>query len=254
MNTIAPVEAPDLTLARAPSPRRKPRPHPSLASALDDADNGGIAKVGGVAMLLYVLYACVHFTGKHSPQAGQTQCVESGRFFSAGECRKQLPARPDKPLKIQGGVSWQECAATKADSWIPAAASDAGTRLYKAQASASDAGALAALLAPLTPEARASLRQGLKGRFERTFQGPGSLSFFIVGTGSSVVAYAVANLDDFQYTDMATDVSSAAAAMASSKEDLDLSTIAEDAGVELTYGTETSRRAMPPPGGMRTEP
>lgn len=205
-------------------------------------------------MLLYVLYACVHFTGKHAPQAGQTQCVESGTFFRAGECRKELPPRPDKPQKMKGGVSWQECAVTRAASWIPAGASDAGTRLYKAQADASDAGALAALLAPLTPEARATLGQGLKGRFERAFQGPGSLSFFIVGTGSSVVAYAVTNLDDFQFADMATDVSSAAAAMASAKEDLDLSTVAEDAGVELSYRTETSRRAMPPPGGMRSEP
>ena len=206
-------------------------------------------------MLLYALYACMHFTSKHAPQPGKTQCVESGIFFEAGECKKELPQRPDKPQKVQYGVSWLECDATKADSWIPADASDAGNRLYKAQAGASDASALAALLAPLTPEARAALGSGnLKGRFERTFQGPGSLSFFIVGTGSSVVAYAVTNLDDFQFADMATDVSSAAAAMASSKEDLDLSTIAEDAGVDLSYRTEISRRAMPPPGGMRSEP
>lgn len=205
-------------------------------------------------MLLYVLYACMHFTGKHAPQAGKTQCVESAIFFQAGECRKQLPKRPDKPQKAEHGVGWLECDAKKADSWIPADASDAGNRLYKAQASASDASALAALLAPLTPEARAALGAGLKGRFERTFQGPGSLSFFIVGTGSSVIAYAVTNLDDFQFTDMATDVSSAAAAMAATKEDLDLSTIAEDAGVELSYQTEMSQRAMPPPGGMRSEP
>jgi len=206
-------------------------------------------------MLLYVLYACVHFTGRHAPQAGKTQCVESGIFFQAQECRQQLPKRPDKPQKIKSGVSWLECDATKADSWIPADASDAGNRLYKAQAGASDAGALAALLAPLTPEARAALGPGtLKGRFERTFQGPGSLSFFIVGTGSSVIAYAVTNLDDFQFTDMATDVSSSAAAMAATKEDLDLSSIAEGAGVELSYRTEFSRRAKPPPGGMRSAP
>jgi hypothetical protein len=205
-------------------------------------------------MLLYVLYACVHF-GKHAPQAGQTQCVESGTYFRVEDCRKELPARPDKPQKMQAGLGWQECVATQGASWIPADASDAGTRLYKGEASASDASGLAALLAPLTPEARAALGQGnLKGRFERTFQGPGSLSFFIVGTGASVVAYAVTNLDDFQFADMATDVSSAAAAMASSKEDLDMSTIAEDAGVELNYRTETSRRPLPPPGGMRSEP
>jgi hypothetical protein len=206
-------------------------------------------------MLLYVLYACVHFTGKHAPQAGKTQCVESGIFFQANECRKELPKRPDKPQKIEYGVSWLECDATKADSWIPAEASDAGNRLYKAQAGASDASALAALLAPLTPQARAALGPGdLKGRFERTFQGPGRLSFFIVGTGSSVIAYAVTNLDDFQFADMATDVSSSAAVMATTKEDLDLSSIAEQAGVELSYHTEMSRRAKPPPGGMQAGP
>lgn len=206
-------------------------------------------------MLLYALYACVHFTGKHAAQAGKTQCVESAIFFQAEACKQQLPKRPEKPQKVAGGVSWMECDAAKADSWIPAEASDAGNRLYKAQAGASDAAALAALLAPLTPDARAALGSGgLRGRFERTFQGPGDLSFFIVGTGAAVVAYAVTNLDDFQFADMATDVSSAAAAMASSKEDPDLSTIAEDAGVELSYQTEMSRRAMPPPGGMRSDP
>lgn len=206
-------------------------------------------------MFLYALYACVHFTGKHEPQRGKTQCVESTTFFRAEECRKELPKQPDKPQKMKGGLSWLECDTKKADSWIPAEASDAGNRLYKAQAGASDTSSLAALLAPLTPEARAALGSGnLKGRFERTFQGPGSLSFFIVGTGASVIAYAVTNLDDFQFADMATDVSSAAAAMASSKEDLDLSTIAEDAGVELSYQTEISQRATPPPGGVRSQP
>ncbi|MFZ0499994.1 MAG: hypothetical protein WAU49_08300 [Steroidobacteraceae bacterium] len=206
-------------------------------------------------MLLYVLYACVHFTGKHVPQKGKTQCVESAIFFRAEACKRGLPKRPDKPQKIDYGVNWLECDVTKADSWIPAEASDAGNRLYKAQAGASDATALAALLAPLTPQARAALGPGdLKGRFERTFQGPGSLSFFVVGTGSSVIAYAVTNLDDFQFADMATDVSSSAAAMAATKEDPDFSSIAENAGVELSYHTEMSRRAMPPPGGMRSEP
>lgn len=206
-------------------------------------------------MLLYVLYACVHFTGRHGPQAGKTQCVESGIFFQPQECRKELPKRPDKPQKIEHGISWLECDATKADSWIPAEASDAGNRLYKAQAAASDAGALADLLAPLTAQARAALGpDDLKGRFERTFQGPGRLSFFIVGTGSSVVAYAVTNLDDFQFADMATDVSSSAAVMAATKEEMDISSIAEEAGVELSYHTKMSRRAVPPPGGMQAEP
>jgi hypothetical protein len=206
-------------------------------------------------MLLYVLYACVHFTGRHAPQAGKTQCVESQIFFNAEQCKRELPKRADKPQKTEYGKSWLECDATKADSWIPADANGSGNRLYKAQASASDASALAALLAPLTPQARATLEPGdLKGRFERTFQGPGRLSFFIVGTGSSVIAYAVTNLDDFQFADMATDVSSSTAAMASEKEDLDISAIAEEAGVDLSYHTEMSRRALPPPGGMGSEP
>jgi hypothetical protein len=206
-------------------------------------------------MLLYVLYACVHFTGKHAPQAGKTQCVESGMFFNAKDCKRQLPKRPDKPHKSAAGKSWVECDTTKADSWIPPDAGGAGNRFYKAQASASDASALAALLAPLTPQARTQLGpDDLKGRFERTFQGPGRLSFFIVGTGSSVFGYAVTNLDDFQFADMATDVSSSAAAMATTQEDLDFSSIAENAGVELSYHTEMSQLATPPPGGMRTAP
>jgi hypothetical protein len=197
----------------------------------------------------------MHFTGKHAPQAGKTQCVESEIFFRAAECKKALPQRPEKPRKAEGGVSWLECDTTPGDSWIPAEANDAGNQLYKAQASASDATALVALLAPMTADARAALGTGgLKGRFERTFQGPGDLSFFIVGSGSSVTAYAVTNLDDFQFADMATDVSSSAAATAATKEDLDLLSIAENAGVELSYHTESSRRATPPPGGMRSEP
>lgn len=206
-------------------------------------------------MLLYVLYACVHFTGRHAPQAGQTRCVESQIFFGAAQCRAELPKRPDKPRKTEYGKSWLECDETTADSWIPADAGSSGNRLYKARAVVSDASALAALLAPLTAQARATLASGgLQGRFARTFQGPGRLSFFIVGSGDSVTAYAVTNLDDFQFADMAADVSSAAAATASDKEALDFATIAEDAGVELGYQTETSRRAAPPPGGMRTKP
>jgi hypothetical protein len=206
-------------------------------------------------MLLYVLYACVHFTGKHAPQAGKTQCVESARFFDAKDCKRQLPKRPDKPQKSAAGKSWVECDATQADSWIPADANGAGNRFYKAQAGASDASAITALLAPLTLQARAQLGpDDLKGRFERTFQGPGRLSFFIVGTGTSVIAYAVTNLDDFQFSDMATDVSSSAAAMATTQEDLDFSSIAETAGVELSYQTRLSKLATPPPEGMRTAP
>lgn len=201
---------------------------------------------------LYVLYACVHF-GKHVPQAGKTQCVESQVFFNVGECRSQLPKGRHLTQKTEYGLSWRECDETKADSWIFGDASGSGNQTYKAIASASDASALAALLAPLTPQARATLAPGdFKGRFERSFQGPGRLSFFIVGTGSSVLAFAVTNLDDFQFADMATDVSSAAAAM--SEEDFDFAAIAENAGVQLSYHTEMSQRALPPPGGVLAAP
>ena len=205
---------------------------------------------------LYVLYACMHLAAdKHTGQAASTRCDESEVFFQAEPCKKELPKKPGRPTKVSKYVwTWLECEDTRADSWIPADASDRGNRLYKAQASASDEDALAALLAPLTAQARAALTlPELKRPLQRTFQGPGNLSFFIVGTGSSVTAFAVTNLDDFQYTDMATDVSSAAAALTIEK-DLDFKTIAEDAGIELGHHTETSQRAVPPPGGMATEP
>lgn len=205
---------------------------------------------------LYVLYACMHLAAdKHTGQAASTRCDESEVFFQAEPCRKELPKKPDRPTKVSKYVwTWLECQDTRADSWIPADASGGGNRLYKAQASVSDGDGLAALLAPLTAQARATLTPGeLKHALQRTFQGPGNLSFFIVGTGSSVTAFAVTNLDDFQFTDMATDVSSAAAAMTIDK-DLDFKTIAEDAGVELSHHTEASERVMPPPGGMATEP
>ena len=205
---------------------------------------------------LYVLYACMHLAAdKHTGQAASTRCDESEVYFQAGPCRKELPKKADRPKKVSKYVwTWLECQDTQADSWIPTDASAGGNRLYKAQASVADGNALAALLAPLGAHARATLTPGdLKHTFQRAFQGPGNLSFFIVGTGTSVTAFAVTNLDDFQFTDMATDVSSAAAAMTVDK-DLDFKTIAEEAGVELSHHTEASQRVMPPPGGMATEP
>jgi hypothetical protein len=202
---------------------------------------------------LYVLYACVHFTGKHVPQAGKTQCVESQVYFNAEQCRSQLPKGRHRTQKTEYGLSWRECDETQADSWIFGDASGAGNQSYKAVASAADASALAALLAPLTPQARATLAPGdFKGKFSRSFQGPGRLSFFLIGTGGSVVAFAVTNLDDFQFADMAADVSSSTAAM--SEDDLDFAAIAENAGVQLSYHTQMSQRALPPPAGMKTDP
>lgn len=197
---------------------------------------------------LYVLYACVHLNAaRHAAGAGTTRCVERQVFFHAEECRKALPKPGGLTAKTRKSRSWLECKATAADSWIAADAAGQGSRLYEAQAGAADADALAALLAPLSPQARARLRPvDFKHAFERAFQGPGRLSFFVVGTGSSVTVFAVTDLDDFQFAGMAADVSSAS----ESPTDLDFAAIAEDAGVELSYPSEMSQRAMPPPGGV----
>lgn len=204
---------------------------------------------------LYLLYACVYMNpGKSASKAASTGCVEQQVFLDADQCKKELP----KPGKLtehsRHERKWSECKETTADSWLPPEANDRGYRLYKLQVSADDASALATLLAPLSAEERASLRPDeFKRSFQRSFQGPGSRSFFIVGTGSKVTAFAVTGLNDFQFTDVATDVSSSAAAM-HGDDDLDFETIAEAAGVELTYQTETSQRDMPPPGGIDTGP
>jgi hypothetical protein len=109
-------------------------------------------------------------------------------------------------------------------------------------------------LAPLSPDARATLRPAdFKQAFERTFQGPGRLSFFVVGTGSSVLAFAVTNLDDFQFAQMAADFSSSSDPMTTEKA-LDFDTVAEDAGVTLKHHMEMLQRDMPPPGNVATSP
>jgi hypothetical protein len=205
--------------------------------------------IGAAAMLhLYVLYACVHINAaKHASGRGTTRCVEGQVFFHADECKKALPKPGALTEKSKQSRSWLECKQTAAESWIPVDATDRGTESCKAQADVADANALTALLAPLAPQARATLAPAdLKLAFARAFQGPDRLSFFVVGTGSRVTVFAVANLDDFQFAGMAADFSSAS----ESPTDLDFETIAEDAGVKLSYHTETSQRAMPPPGGM----
>lgn len=217
---------------------------------------------------LYVLFACVHFTAKNpAPRAGETRCVEKEVFFRAERCRSELPKGGGLTQKSRYTRSWLECQEARADSWIPADASARGSRLYQAEASASDANALAALLAPLSAEARAMLGRGdFKRSFQRAFQGPGNLSFFVVGADAKITVFAVTNLDDFQFAQMTADVSSSSEGitasesikapqdMAPEKESLDFAGIAEDAGVKLKYHTEMSRRAMPPPGGMAAEP
>jgi len=197
---------------------------------------------------LFVLYACVHLNAAgHAAGAGTTRCIERQVFFRADECKQALPKPGRLTEKSKESRSWLECKATAADSWIAADAAAQGSRLYEAQAGVADADALAALLAPLAPQARATLEPiDFKHAFERAFQGPGRLSFFVVGTGSRLTVFAVTNLDDFQFAGMAADVSSASESPA----DLDFETIAEDAGVELSYHSEMSQRAMPPPGGV----
>lgn len=204
---------------------------------------------------LYVLYACLHLNaGRHASRTATTQCTERRTFFSADECRRELPKGGGLTAHSRHARSWLECKAAEGHAWIPGDADVSGSWLYEAQARASDENALAALLAPLSPQARATLRPAdLKQPFQRTFQGPGRVSFFIVGNGSTVVVFAVTNLDDFQFAQMSADVSSLSDPMASAT-GLDFDTIAEDAGVTLSRHTEASQRSMPPPGGMETGP
>lgn len=196
---------------------------------------------------LYVLYACMHFT-KHAPasQARTTSCVEQQVFFRADDCKRSLPGKGGLMGKNKYAQSWLECQATQADSWIPEGPDGGAPRLYKAQASVSDGSALAALLAPLSPQAREELKRRSRG----TFQGPGNRSFFVVGDDSTLIVFAVTNLDDFQFADIAADVSSFQGA----GKDLDFSSMAEMAGVELSYPTQLSHRAMPTPGGVKAAP
>lgn len=204
---------------------------------------------------LYVLYACVHLgAAKPAVPEARTRCVEAQVYFQADRCRKALPNGGGLMEHSKRSQSWFECKETRADSWIGADASDPGTRMYKAEADVSDESALSALLAPLSSKTRATLKSGdLKSQFERAFQGPGILSFFVVGTGSRLIVYAVSHLDDFQFADMAADVSSSSGDMAAEK-DLDVETMAEDAGVKLSYHTEMLQRTMPPPGGVEAGP
>ena len=204
---------------------------------------------------LYVLYACMHLdAGRHGSPPATTQCVEREILFGADDCKKGLPGGNGLTAHSRHSRSWLECKETAADSWIPADANRGGSRLYKAEARTSDESALAALLAPLPSQARAALAPAdFKQPFQRTFQGPGRLSFFMLGTGSSVVVFAVTNLDDLQFAQMAADVSSSSDPMTTEK-GLDFDAIAEEAGVSLTRNTEMSQLAKPPPGGIEVAP
>ena len=202
----------------------------------------------------YALYACVHLSaGKPVAHAGETECIERQVFFREDQCVSELPKRGALTRRSKYSLSWLECRKMRAESWIPADANDGRSRLYQAQALASDPEALAAVLRPCPPEARASLGpEDFRRPLQRAFQGPGRLSFFIVGNGASVLVFAVTNLDDFQFTQIAADVSSFTAAR--SDEVVDFKRMAEDAGVELSYHSEMSRRAEPPPRGIEAEP
>lgn len=204
---------------------------------------------------LYVLYACALLSaGKHAPQSGKTQCVEAQVYFDIDECKRELAKATALKKPGKHPQRWLECQQTRANSWISADSSDPGNRLYKAQASVSDSRALAALLSPLSPEARAALGSAdFKRPFPRAFQGPGDLSFFLVGAGSRLIVFAVTHLDDFQFADLATDVSSSSDG-STGGDDLDMQAIAENAGIELSYHTEIVRRTTPPPGGVVVQP
>jgi hypothetical protein len=201
---------------------------------------------------LFVLYGCMHLTAHNpAPQAGATRCVEAEVYFRADQCRRALPKGGGLTEKSRYARSWFECDAIRADSWLPLETEGGVHLACKAEVGASDESALTALLAPLSPQERATLKpDDFKGPFQRAFQAPGRWALFIVGTGSKVTAFAVSNLDDFQVTEIATDMSSSAM----SADHLDFETMAEDAGVALSYHTEFSRRPMPPPGGMEAEP
>ncbi len=203
---------------------------------------------------LYVLYACMHLiAGKHAHNPGKTQCVESRVYFHAAPCKARL-SKGGLTEKSKTERSWFECQETEAKSWIPADPDDGSNRLYQAEASTSDGSAMAALLAPFPAQARAALGpDGLIHPLQRTYQGPGDLSFFVVRTGSSVIVFAVSNLDDFQFADIAVDVSSSSATL-STEGDMDFADIASDEGVQLSYHTVTSQRSMPPPGGVAATP
>lgn len=202
----------------------------------------------------YALYACMHLSaGKPVLHAGETECIDRQVVFRADQCVSELPKRGPVVERSKYSLSWLECREMRAESWIPGDASDGRSRLYQAQVRASDTEALGAVLGPCSLEARASLRpEDFRHPLQRAFRGPGNLSFFIVGNGASVLVFAVTNLDDFQFTQIAADISSFAAAR--SDEVVDFKRMAQDAGVELGYHSEMSRRDQPPPRGIEAAP
>lgn len=180
-----------------------------------------------------------------------TRCEETQIFFRADACRRNLPVRGGLTGKSKYARSWLECQATEADSWVPARLGRRNIEVYKAQARIADSRALSDLLAPLSNRARSELgAAALAQPLVATDQGPGHLSFFLIGDGQTLVVFAVMNLSGFQFADIAADISSSQ----ESNEGLDFESLAEFAGVNLSYPTRRSRRAMPPPGGLVTLP
>jgi aspartate aminotransferase-like enzyme len=101
----------------------------------------------------------------------------------------------------------------------------------------------------LPPQARVTLPSSeFKRSFRGAFQAQNGLSFFLVGTGSTVIAFAVTNLTDSQFAQIAAD----AGAFSGSVDGLVLDSMAEDAGVELHYHTEVSQLVAPPPGDVES--
>ncbi len=180
-----------------------------------------------------------------------TRCVETQIFFKADACRGNLPVRGGLTGKSKDARSWLECQVANAQSWVPARRSRSAIEVYKAQARIADTRSLSELLAPLSNRARAALGAAALARpLVATDQGPGDLSFFLIGDGQTVVVFAVTNLSGFQFADLAADISSSQ----ESNEGLNFDSLAEFAGVDLSYPTQLSHRATPPPGGMVTLP
>lgn len=180
-----------------------------------------------------------------------TRCMETQIFFRADACRGNLPVRGGLTGKSRYARSWLECRVTQAASWIPARLGRRHIEVYKAQARIADSRALSDLLAPLSNRVRSALGTAALARpLVATDQGSGHLSFYLIGDGQTLVVFAVTNLSGFQFADIAADISSSQ----ESNEGLDFESLAEFAGVDLSYPTRLSHRATPPPGGLVTSP
>jgi hypothetical protein len=184
--------------------------------------------------VIYALYSCMHFNKTMpAPQADTTQCMEAKVFFQSEQCRKEVPANDQVVDQNMYVRTWSECRERQSQSWIPQDDPDGVPRLYKAEARVSDQEAMTGLLSPLQPKVRSMIPTD--GRLRGTFQGPGKMSFFVVGDGDRVIVFAVSNLNDSQFINIAAAVSN----LKGAADNLDFEVAAEHAGVKLHYHSET---------------